>query len=132
MKSIKEHRGLRAAAFATATLVVLTSTATALAGSDRYRFEEIGPPSGDTLTVRLVDTSTGHAVGNAALFAIHAEHRAPKATPSVVYHHVALSPDGHGDYVYESQDVRAGGSITLAAQVEGRDSLVWGSVFVDP
>jgi hypothetical protein len=77
-----------------------------------------------------VNTLTGQPVIDAQLFALHKEYRGAKATPSIVYRRVQLSPDGHGDYTYEGRDVQAGALIPIAAQLQGHDSFIWGIVRV--
>ena len=130
MTNMMKNKGVSRIAFVAASLVTVSGCAAISGQSGDYYFGAVGHPSGETLTVHFVDMATGQPVTDARLFALHTEHRAAKATPSVVYQRVPLNPDGHGDYTYEGRDVQAGALIPVAAQLPGHDSLIWGIVRV--
>ena len=126
MRNIMKRGRSTRAALATAMLVSLTAGPAFAYQSDGYSFEAAGQPSGDTVTVQVVSTATGQPITDARLFGVHMEYRGAKATPSVVYHFIPMTPDGHGRYAYENRDVQAGTILTVAAQMAGHDSYVWG------
>ena len=128
MASMMKNIGLTRMAFATAVLISL-SGGVALASID-YSFNVVGQPSGNTLTVRVVDPATGQAVTDAHLFRVQVEYRGAKSMPPVVYHYIPLPSDGHGGYVYEGRDVQAGATLKVVARAENSDSFTWGSVRV--
>ena len=130
MTNMMRNKGVTRIALVAAILVTVSGCAAISGQSGDYYFGAVGRPSGDTLTVHFVNMATGQPVTDARLFALRTEHRAAKATPSVVYQHVPLNPDGHGDYIYEGRDVQAGALIPVAAQLPGHDSLIWGIVRV--
>ena len=126
---MKRNRSTRVA-LATAIFALLSASAAFAYQSDGYSFDAAGQPSGDTVTVQVVSTTTGQPVTDAHLFGVHLEYRGAKATPSVIYHFIPMTSDGHGGYVYENRDVQAGTILTVAAQMAGHDSYVWGKVRV--
>jgi len=128
MTSMMKKIGLTRMAVAAAVLVSLSGGA-ALASVD-YSFKAVGQPSGNTLTVQLVDPATGQSVTDAHLFAVHVEYRGAKSVPSVVYHYTPLTSDGRGGYVYEGREVQAGTTLKVVAQRTGHDFVSWGSVRV--
>jgi hypothetical protein len=128
MKSMMKNIGLTRMAIAAAVLVSLSGGA-ALASVD-YAFKVAGQPSGNTLTVQVVDPATGQSVTDVRLFAVHVEYRGAKSVPSIVYHYIPLTSDGHGGYIYEGRDVQAGTTLKVVARIGNSDSFTWGSVRV--
>ena len=124
MKSLMHNQALRGAALA------LLLTVPAFAGTDQYKFETAGPPSGITLTVRLVDETTGEPVRNAHLFAIHRQWLPVKGVPRFIDRRIALTADDSGRFTYESNDVQTGVTIRLVARIGDSDSDISGSVRV--
>jgi hypothetical protein len=125
-----KRNGLPRIVFAAAILVSLSAGAAFAYQSDGYSFDAAGQASGDTVTVQVVNMATGQPVADAHLFGVHMEYRGAKATPSVVYHFIPMTSDGHGGYAYENRDVEAGTILTVVAQMAGHDSYVWGKVRV--
>lgn len=88
-----------------------------------YKFVPADCLSGDTVKVRLVDETTGKAVPDAQVFAVHQQWLAsPKGgAPRFIERKVALTPDGEGRFAYEGSEVRPGANIKLVAQLDGAD-----------
>lgn len=114
---------------ALATTLLFGATA-ACAAPTNYRFEEVGQPSGTKLTIRLIDEATGKAITDAHVFAVHRQWLPVKGEPRSLDRRIALTPDGQGDFVYDSNDVETGTTIRLVAQVDDSNADIWGSVRV--
>jgi hypothetical protein len=92
------------------------SVNTAWASVD-YKFEAVSPPSGTTLTVRLVDPATGQPVTAAHVYVIHRQWLPMKSALRFIDRRIALTPNSDGTFTYESNDVQAGSTIQLGAEV---------------
>lgn len=114
--------------FAVAATLVFAAN-TAWADPTGYKFEA-DPPSDEVLTLHLIDGTTGKLVADARVFANHKQQAPFKGVPHFIDRRIALTPDGKGDFTYESNEVRAGVTIPLVAQLAGSDSDIWGSVRV--
>ena len=101
----------------------------ASAAQNAYKFEAVGQP-GTTLTLRLVEAASEKPVADAHIFAIHRQWLGMKGQPQFLDWRTALTPIGNGAFTYESNDVQAGATIRLVAQIDDSDSDVWGSVHV--
>jgi hypothetical protein len=127
--NVKKNARLISLAFAAAMSFAALSEA-AWAGSDKYRFEVVGQPSGATLTVRFVDEATGQPVNDAHVFAIHRQWLPAKGEPRFLDQRIALTPNGNGAFTYESNDVQAGVTIRMVARIDDEASDIFGSVRV--
>jgi hypothetical protein len=123
--SMKQHAGLLGLALAAA----LSLSANAAWASVDYKFEAVSPPSGTTLTVRLVDPATGQPVTAAHVYVIHRQWLPMKSALRFIDRRIALTPNSDGTFTYESNDVQAGSTIQLGAEV-GNGPDVQGSVRV--
>ncbi len=130
MTRMINNKGLTRIAFAAAVLISLSSSAATAQSDDNYRFDVVGQTSDHSMTIQIISDATGRPVTDAQVFAIHTDYRGLKAAPPVLNQRVALNPDGHGGYVYDSQDVQGGAIIQVAARMSGHDSLFWGKVQV--
>ena len=125
--NVKKNAGLISLAFAAAmSFATLGNAAT----PHNYRFEVVGQPSGKTPTVRLVDEATGQPVSGAHVFAIHRQWLPAKGEPRFLDRRIALTPKGNGAFTYENNDVQAGATIRMVAQIDDEASDVFGSVRV--
>lgn len=111
---------------------LLASAGNAHADPKDYRFEavrkEVDASSHATVTVRLVQSSSGKAVANAVLFLPKMEMpmtgMAPMATTVS-----AASPDGMGEYPFVADLSEAGPwTLTVSAKVQGEAATIVGSV----
>ena len=125
--SMKMSAGRIGLVFAAALSLATMANA---AAPDSYRFEAVGQPSGITLTIRLVDETSGQPVSDAHVFAIHRQWLAMKGEPRFLDRRIALAPAGNGTFTYESNDVQTGVTIRFVAQIDDKDSDFWGSVRV--
>ncbi len=125
--SMKRNARLISLAFAAAMSFAALSEV-AWAGSDKYRFEVVGPPSGTTLTVRFVEEASGQPVNDAHVFAIHRQWLPTKGEPRFLDRRIALISNGNGVFTYESNDVQAGVTIRMVARIDDDASDVFGSV----
>ncbi len=114
------HNYPRLIGLAVASVLAIGANSGALA-SNAYKFESAGCLSGDTMKVRLIDASTGQAVRDAQVFAVHRQWLPTKGAPRFIDRKVALSPDGQGRFVYEGQDVAPGATIAFVARLDGQD-----------
>src|SRR5882672_8011606 len=85
-------------------VIVTTAACAGLNESNAYKFETVGQPvvtnAGRTLTVRMVNASTGQPVTNAEVFVIHPVWAlSPRAVPAVQWARTPLKPDGQGNYL---------------------------------
>jgi hypothetical protein len=112
---MKQHAGLLGLAFATA----LSLSANAAWASVDYKFEAVSPPSGTTLTVRLVDPATGQPVTAAHVYVIHRQWLPMKSALRFIDRRIALTPNSDGTFTYQGNDVQAGSTLRLAAAVDG-------------
>ena len=129
MNILKKRPRLVGLAVAVALSIGANSGA-ALASQGAYKFEVVGLPSGVTLTIRLIDEASGQPVADAHVFAIHRQWLGMKGQPQFLDRRTALTPIGNGAFTYDSNDVQAGATIRLVAQIDDSDSDVWGSVRV--
>ena len=83
-----------------------------------YKFETASPTSGATLTVRLVDAATGQPVTSTHVYAIHRQWLPTKSGLRFIDHRIALPPNADGTFTYQSNDVQAGGTVRLGAEVD--------------
>lgn len=120
--------GLIAAAF-TATLSLAANSAWA---ADSYKFETVGPSTGASLTVRLVDTATEQPVTNAHVYVVQRQWLPPTkgGAPRYIDRRIELPAAGNGTFAYQGKDLEAGSSLRLAAHIDGRPE-VEGSVSVN-
>jgi hypothetical protein len=100
------------------------------AAANEFKFETVGPTSGTTLTVRLLDETSGSTVTDAHVFAIHRRWLPVKGVPRFIDERIPLKPDDRGDFVYDSNDVQSGATIRLVAQVVHNETEIAGSVCV--
>lgn len=113
-----------------AALSLSANSEAALASQATYKFEVVGQPTGNTLTLRLVETASGKPVADAHIFAIHRQWLGMKGQPQFLDRRTALTAVGNGAFTYDSNDVQTGATIRLVAQIDGNDLDVWGSVRV--
>jgi hypothetical protein len=113
--------------------IAATAGCASVVESSAYRFElaelSASTDTGTTLTVRMLDISTGQPVTNAEVFAVHAK-RAPfyKTVPQIRRERIALTSDGQGNYLYQSTALRAGETVRLNARIPGSSALIVGTV----
>lgn len=123
--NMKRHAGLIGLTLATA----LSLSANAAWAAVDYKFEAVRPPSGATLTVRLVDPTTGQPVAATHVYVIQRQWLPIKSALRFIDHRVALTPNSDGTFTYRSNDVQAGTTIQLGAEVDSGPD-VQGSVRV--
>ncbi len=111
---MKQRAGLLGLAF-TAALSLAANTAWA---SVDYKFEAVSPPSGATLTVRLVDPSTGQPITAAHVYVIHRQWLPMTRVLHFIDHRIALMPNSDGTFTYRSNDVQSGTTIQLSAELD--------------
>jgi hypothetical protein len=122
-KNTKLHAGLIGLAFTAALSLTVSSASAAV------KFETVGPSSGATLSVRLVDPATGQAITGAHVYVIQRQWLPIKSPVPFINRRVELMPDGSGAFALRSNDVRAGATIALVADVADAGE-VRGSVHV--
>ncbi len=122
-KNTKLQAGLIGLAFTAALSLTVSSASAAV------RFETVGPSSGATLSVRLVDTATGQSVTGAHVYVIQRQWLPVKSPVPFIYRRIELTPDGSGAFALRSNDVRAGATIALVADVANAGEIL-GSVRV--
>lgn len=125
MKNLKIARPLKTA-LVTAALSASLYPASSFAGSDAYAFKLVGHPTDTTVSVELVNTSTGQPVTNAELFTLHWTATGIKYMPRT-QQKMPLTPNGDGTFTAEAEP---GDTLQMAAQVPGNDGLIRGSVDV--
>lgn len=114
-------------------LLVIAGIALALAGcqtlasSAGYKFEQVGGPTGSTVSVRLVHADESPVVG-AQLYLVSWTHEGPKVTPK--QHLTPLQPDAQGNFVYRGNDLETSDALRLAARIEPGGPLIYGGVEV--
>jgi hypothetical protein len=123
--NVKLHAGLIGLAFAAALSLAVNPASAAV----NYKFETVSSSSGATFSVRLVDAATGQSVTNAHVYVVHRQWLPMKSSLRFIDRRIELAPDGNGAFTYQSNDVQAGATIPLVAQV-GDSADVWGSVRV--
>lgn len=112
---------------AVASLAVALAGCQTLASSSGYKFEQVGRPTGTTVSVRLVHADEAPVAG-VQLYSVSWQHLGPKATPSQQL--TPLQTDAQGNFVYRADDLEAGHTLRLAARIEPNSSLIYGSVEV--
>src|SRR5258705_11430816 len=112
--SMKQHARLIGLALAAA----LSLSANTARASVDYKFEAVSPPSGTTLTVRLVDPATGQPVIAAHVYVIHRQWLPMKSALRFIDRRIALTPNSDGTFTYQSNDVQAGNTIQLGAEID--------------
>lgn len=125
MKTLKITRPFKAALI-TAALSASLYPASSFAGSDSYVFKLVGHPTDTTVSVELVNTSTGQPVMNAELFTLRWTATGIKNMPRT-QQRIPLTPNGDGTFTAEAEP---GDTLQMAAQVPGDDELIRGSVDV--
>ena len=125
MNSIKTIR-----AIFVVLVIVATAGCASVSGSSAYRFELVaqrGTTNAATITVLMVDASTGQAVTNANVYAFPPEHTLSAKDIRWV-RWIKLKPNGRGGYVYQGTNLHAGETIRLNARVPSLDTLIVGTV----
>ena len=107
-------------------LALLPSAQAVAAGPDNYEFEAIGQPSDETLTVRLIDLTTGLPVTEIHVFAFHRQQMPFKGESRFFDQRIALDSEGKGHFTCASHDVQTGVNIRLVAQIDANSPEVTG------
>ena len=123
--NVKLHAGLIGLAFT----AVLSLAANPASAAVNYKFETVSSPSGAMLTVRLVDAATGQPVTNAHVYVVHRQWLPIKSPVPFIDRRIELKRDGNGVFTYQGNDVQAGATIPLVADV-GDSAEVRGSIRV--
>lgn len=126
MKKLKIARRPLKAVLIAAALSASLYPVSSFAGSDVYAFKLVGHPTATTVSVELVNTSTGQPVTNAELFMLRWIATGLKYMPRG-QQRTPLAPNGDGTFTAEAEP---GDRLQMAAQVPGNDELICGSVDV--
>lgn len=113
--------GLICIAFAAA----LSLAASSAWAADSYKFETVGPYTGASLTVRLVDTATEQPVTNAHVYVIHRQWLPPTkgGAPRYIDRRIELAAAGNGTFAYQGNDLDVGSSLRLVAHIDGSPEI---------
>jgi hypothetical protein len=107
----------------------------AIATTDAYRFELVGPPSatvqGHTITVRLVSVPSGQAVANADVYRHEYGGYELRSLAGVSQRTTRLTPNNDGTYTLTTKTpLSVGATLNLDAWVPGESRTIRGVVHV--